>query len=283
MDFLTQSELRKHKRLINESNPYGEESYKTIGSMMTSSSRQNVYSTGEWSSSGPWTTYYNTWQDATSRTQGWNILTGDGYPNGTTQHKYANDGQSNEYRFVQFASGNRLGHRYKDRFEYDNQNGDYSGITLHVLPVRNTTDSNISRTLYVSRTGAGGSYGGHSTIQYNPNTSLYSTTTSGSWNVINNTSYTSESSYDTSMTVNVPANTTILIVNTSGWWYHTTYRYKDSNMFYNLNLFFSSANDLVCDLRMLATLAYGKVIGESQTSSNPWKWYNLCAERYGDR
>lgn len=289
MDFFTQAELRKHAGLIEEHEGLIaeaadiNESHKRIGSMMTSSSRQSVYSTGEWSSSGPWTTYYNTWQDANSRTQGWNMLMGDGYPNGTTQYKYVFDGQANEYRFVQYANGDRLGHTYKDRFEYDNSTGDYSGITLHVLPIRNTTNNQISRTIYTSRTGGGGTYGGHSTIQYNPNNVLYSNTSGGTWTVINNSNYTSESHYNQSMTVTVPANTTILLVNTSGWWYNTTYRFKDSNMFYGLNSFFLSDDSLICDLRMLHTLETGRVLGESITNSNPWKWYNLCAERYGDR
>ena len=259
------------------------DSHKTVGSIMSSSSRQNVYSTGEWSSSGPWTTYYNTWQDANSRTQGWNMLMGDGNPNGTTQNKFIDDGQANEHRELQYATQNRLGHYYKDRFEDDNANGNYSGITLHMIPVRNTTNAAISRTIYTSRTGSGNSYGGHSTLVYTPNASTYAAATTGNWSVINNASSTGESNYNQSMTVTIPANTTILLVNTSGWWYHTTHRFKDSNMFYGLDSFFKDDDSLVCDLKMLDTLATGRVKGETNASSNPHKWYNLCADLHGNR
>lgn len=190
-----------------------------VGSIVSSSSRQSVYSSGEWSSSAAWTTYYNTWQDANSRTQGFNMLMGDGMPEGTTHNKFVNDGQSNEHRKLEFATGNRLGHYYKDRFEYDNATGNYSGITLRCMPVRNTTDKAITRTIGASRTGSGSNYGGHSTLVWTPNTAEYETTDGGNWSVVNDTNSTGESNYNNAFTITIPANTTILIVNTSGWWY----------------------------------------------------------------
>ena len=70
---------------------------------------------------------------------------------------------------------------------------------------------------------------------------------------------------------------------TSGWWYHTTYDFKDSNMFYNLHDFFKEDNSLVCDLRMLDAMATIRMKGESYNSSNPWKLYPQCALKHGDR
>ena len=259
------------------------DSPRTIGSIMTSSSRDNVYSTGEWSSSGAMATYNNNWNNATSITQGWNFLMGDGYPDGTTQIKYVDDGQSNEYRRIKYSMQNRLGHRSKDRFEYDNSTGDYSGFTLHAMPVRNTTASSITRSIGGSRTGGGGNYGGHSTLVYTPNAATYAGATAGTWAVANNTSSTGEAHYNHTCDITIPAYTTIIIVQTSGWWYQTTYRFKDSNMFYNLDTFFPQSGDLVCDLRMLDTLATGRVQGETYQSSNPYKYYNLCALMHGDR
>jgi len=259
------------------------DAWNLVGSVVTSSSRQNVYSTGEWTSSGPWTTYYHNWHDANSRTQGWNMFMGDGYPNGTTQQKYSNDGQSNEHRLIEWAQENRMGFYYKDRFEYDNATGDYSGVTWRCMPIRNTTSSSITRSMSTSRTGAGGHHGGHSTIMYTPNSSGYSSVTGGSWNVVDSNSYTSESNYNQTFNISIPANTTVLVMNTSGWWNHTTYRFKDTNMFYNLDSLFSDDNSLVCDLRMLNTLSTVRIKGESSTSSNPWKIYPQCALIHGDR
>jgi hypothetical protein len=41
-----------------------DDSENIIGSVVTNSARQQVYSTGEWSGNGAWTTYYHSWQDA---------------------------------------------------------------------------------------------------------------------------------------------------------------------------------------------------------------------------
>ena len=260
-----------------------DDAHNLVGSIVSSSSRENVYSTGGWNSSGPWTTYYNTWQNANDRTQGWNMLMGDGYPQGTTQYKFINDSASNEHRQIEWATQNRMGFYYRDRYEHDNETGNYSGITLRCMPVRNTTSSSITRTISTSRTGSGDAYGGHSTIQWTPNAATYEGTTGGSWSVINSASSTGESNYSQNMSVTIPANTTVLLVNTSGWQYRTTYKFKDSNMFYNLDAFFTTDNSLVCDLRMLDALATVRVQGESYTDSNPHKVYNACALKHGDR
>ena len=260
-----------------------DDAHNIVGSVVTASSRQNVYSTGEWTSSGPWTTYYNNWQDANSRTQGWNMFMGDGYPHGVTQHKWSNDSASNEHRQIEWGNEKRMGFHYRDRFEYDNSTGEYSGCTWRCMPVRNTTSSSITRSVGTSRTGSGGSYGGHSTWMYTPTEGKYSTVESGTWSLLNSDNHTSESNYDQVMNVNIPANTTVLIMNISGWWYHTTYRFKDSNMFFNLHTFLKEDNSLVCDLRMLDTLSTIRIVGETQADSNPWKLYPQCALKHGDR
>jgi len=260
-----------------------EDAHNLVGSVVTSSSRENVYSTGQWSDNGPWTTYYNNWQDANSRTQGWNMFMGDGYPDNNTSFKYSNDSASNEHRQIEWGQEKRVGFYYRDRFEYENQTGQYSGSTWRCMPVRNTTSSSITRTIGSSRTGSGGNYGGHSTLMYTPGSAKYSEVTSGTWTIVDNTSHTSESNYNQTFSVSIPANTTVLLMNTSGWWYHTTYWFKDSNMFYNLDNFFTADKSLVCDLRMLDTLATIRLVGEMYNDSNPWKVYPQCALKHGDR
>tara|TARA_R110000803_G_scaffold204398_3_gene270385 strand:+ start:302 stop:1174 length:873 start_codon:yes stop_codon:yes gene_type:complete len=260
-----------------------DDAHNLVGSVVTSSSRQNIYSSGEWGSSGPWVAYYNNWQDANSRIQGWNMFMGDGYPSGTTNYKFSNDSNSNEHRLIEWGQEKRMGFYYRDRFEYENDTGEYSGCTWRCMPVRNTTSASITRSISTSRTGSGGSYGGHSTIIYTPNSGKYSEVTSGTWTIVNDTSHTSESNYNQTFNVTIPANTTVLIMNTSGWWYHTTYWFKDSNMFYNLHTFFTDDNSLVCDLRMLDAMATIRITGEGHTDSNPWKLYPQCALKHGDR
>ena len=260
-----------------------DDAHNLVGSVVTSSSRQNVYSSGEWADQGPWTTYYNNWQNEQSRTQGWNMFMGDGYPNGTNHYKWSNDSASNEHRIIEWGQEKRMGFFYRDRFEYDNATGQYSGCTWRCMPVRNTTSASITRSFSTSRSGSGGNYGGHATAMYTPGAGKYSEVASGTWTLVNTDNHTSESHYSQAISVTIPANTTVLLMNTSGWCYHTTYKFKDSNMFYNLNDFLPADKSLVCDLRMLDTLATIRIVGETNDASNPWKVYPQCALKHGDR
>lgn len=261
-----------------------DDAWNLVGSVVTSSSRQNIYGTGGWASESAWTAYYNNWQDANSRTQGWNMFMGDGYPNGTSQTKWSNDSASNEHRQIEWGNEKRMGFNYRSRFEYENITGNYSGCTWRCLPIRNTTSADITRDISVSRTGSGAAYGGHSTILYTPNSGKYSEVTSGTWTIVNSASNSSENHYNiTGVSITIPANTTVLLMNTSGWWYLTTYQFKDSNMFYDLQAFFPQSEDLVCDLRMLDAMATIRIEGETSSSSNPWKLYPQCALKHGDR
>ena len=261
-----------------------DDAWNLVGSVVTSSPRQNIYSTGEWGATGPWQAYYHNWQDAESRVQGWNMFMGDGKPQSSVGYKYANDGNDSEHRQIEWGQERRMGFYYKDRFQHDNDTGDYSGVTWRCMPVRNTTGASITRSISTSRSGGGGPYGGHATLMYTPNSGKkYSEVNSGTWTEENTTSSTSESNYNQSFNVTIPAYTTVLIMNTSGWWYHTTYDFKDSNMFYNLHDFFKEDNSLVCDLRMLDAMATIRMQGETVSSGNPWKLYPQCALKHGDR
>ena len=252
-----------------------------IGSVISNSARNNVYSTGEWSSSSAWTTYYNSWQDAASRTQGFNMFMGDGYPSGTTQIMYANDGENAMSRTVEYAHRQRIGNKDKDYFYYDNITSNYAGISLRCIPIRNTTNASISRTMNIMLSAYDSTYGGAAAQVYTPDTSVYSTATdAGTWTSLfsggsNNTTNNASGS------IVVPANTTVLLFMTSCHHYETTYRFKDTNFAYNLDTFFDG--DLVCDLRMLETLKTSKNNRNTNTAIYPCDLYTTCATVYGDR
>jgi hypothetical protein len=251
-----------------------------IGSVVSNSARANVYSTGEWSSSGPWTTYYHSWQDANSITQGWNMFMGDGYPNGTSQYMYMNDGENAMTRIKEFAWRNRLGNNYKDYFYYDNETGNYAGVTWRCIPVRNTTGAPITRTFTAYLSSRNADYGGCSIFCYTPDTSVYSTASSGTWtSVFSGGSDTSSAARSGSVTI--PANTTILLMTNSSHQYNTTYRFKDSNMPYGLDTFFGTG--IQCDMRMLEALSSVRDASAAYTNGQPWRIYPLCAANYGDR
>ena len=256
------------------------ESDTLIGSIVSNSSRDNVYSTGEWSSSGPWTTYYHSWQDANSIVQGWNMFMGDGYANGTSQPMYVNDGENAMTRAREFAWNNRLGNHRKDYLHYDNVTNQYGGVTWRCIPVRNTTDTPITRTFNAYLSSYDTAYGGCSIFYYTPDTSVYSTTTSGTWTqVFSGGSNTPSTTRGGSVTI--PANTTILLFTNSVHKYETTYRFKDSNMPYGLDTFFGTG--IQCDMRMLEAIATVRDTSAAQTDGQPWRVYPLCAANYGDR
>ena len=111
------------------------------GTMVTTSAQGNSYSTGDWTSSGPWTTYRHDqfFVDTTSSTQGFNMLLGDGFPNATsTQTTYAGNQGYEDQRLIQYATGNRGGWSYKEYYYQDN-NTSYGGLSWRVLPIRNTS------------------------------------------------------------------------------------------------------------------------------------------------
>lgn len=253
-----------------------------IGSVITNSSRQNGYSTGEWSGSGPWTTYYHSWQDANSKTQGFNMFMGDGYPNGESHVMYTNDGDSNAMnRVKEYAHGKRMGNIHKNYYYYDNITSNYSGVSWRCTPIRNTTNTSITRTFSQYVSGVDTSYGGTGIVTYTPNTSVYSTTTAGTWQDLF-VDGANSASYSQNVSVVVPANTTVLLFTNSIHRYETSYRFKDTNMLYNLPTSFGTG--LVCDLRMLETLATANIGSEStHNTAHPWKLWPAAAALYGDR
>lgn len=257
-----------------------DDSVNIIGSVISNSARNNVYSTGEWSSTGPWTTYYHSWQDANSITQGFNMFMGDGHPDGTSQFMYVNDGENAMTRNREYAHGYRLGNMYKDYFYYDNITSNYGGVSWRCTPVRNTTGAQITRTLNTYLSAVDSTYGGSAIAVYTPNSNTYATTTGGAWTTPwSGGSGTNAATYNGSITI--PANTTVLVFTTSCHRYNTTYRFKDSNMLYNLATFFDG--DLLCDLRMLETVATARLEGATYTNAVPHKLYTVCAALQGDR
>ena len=258
-------------------NPYSEGANQ-YGCLMSSVPRDSAYA--PFSSLGPYTTYYNYQSDATSILQAWHMATGDGYPDGTTQYDYSGADTSFTHRRITWGTNNRLGVMGKQQGYYFNDTN-YEGITFNLLPVRNTTSTDITRTVYWGFSGCWSTgYDGSSVAQYTPNTSTYNSATGGTWT--NLYTYQTSSPYaNTSFSVTFPANTTTILMGKATWYYYTTYQFYDSNCWYNVPSVLDGAS-LICDLRMLQTLAYGK-FGGSYYGNNAYLAYNLCGSLYGNR
>jgi len=263
------------------------ESAYNIGTVSTHTDRQNIYSTGEWTSSSSWTTYsnYQIHQD-NSAIQFWNMLLGDGYSNAsaTTERMQGGDSEHEMSRRVQFASGNRVGYR-RDILRWDNVQ-DYAGHTFRVLPIRNTNSGSVSVAVsgIVSNYWSSG-YEGAVLASFVPNAGKYSAVTSVTGTSIANITSNNTRAKDLTGSVTIPGGTTALVALTSTDWYETTYRYKDCNHFFKLHETFTGTNGVICDMRMLSHLARGRpylsYTGALATNLAPL--WTTCATQYGDR
>ena len=250
------------------------------GSVMTASARGNIYSTGEWTSSGPNSTYQNATAAGTNATythMSWNMFLSDGYPNGTTDIMFANDCMGLESRKKSYANNQRLGVNQRELFYYDN-NTSYGGVSWHVMPVRNTTNASITKSLSFQYSSYD-TYNGAALGYYTPNAATYAATTGGTWT--QPFTQTSQTINNAVSSIVIPAYTTVLVMLVTSHNYQTTYRFKESSMFYNLSTFFSSG--LVCDLQMLEALAKLRSPNSTYQTSYPHEMYTGCAAVYGNR
>lgn len=255
-----------------------------VGSVVSHTDRQNIYSTGEWSSSGPWTTYYAYQSHTDNNTiQFINMFLGDGMAtSGTSEQQYIGDFEGGLSRQLQFANGNRLGYA-RDLFHYDNVQGS-AGHSMRIMPVRNTSSAAISVNFnsYISDYWSDG-YEGAQLFILAPNAGLYSAVTSVTGTSLA-TSQTTTSNSNLTGSFSVPANTTVLVCLVSTDRYVTTYRFKDTNYFTGLNTTFTNAS-IICDMRMLSSLYQSRfnMAYAGAASSIIKKIWTDTALNYGDR
>lgn len=258
-----------------------------VGTLVTHTDRQQIYSTGEWTSSGPWTTFYNYQIHADNHAiQFWNMVTGDGFGaySSTTNYMMGADSENELPRRIQFANGNRVGHA-RDVMHWDN-NTDYAGHTWRVLPIRNTNAGSVTVSISgtVSNYWSSG-YEGGQIAYFVPNAGPYSEVNSVTGISVANVTSSNARLKDLSGSVTIPGNTTVLVCLTSTDCYQTTYRFKDTNYFTKLNEVFTGANGVICDMRMLSNLVRGKInlpYTGSLATTLPALWTS-CANAYGDR
>lgn len=264
--------------------PLAPEGRGIVGSITSSTQRSNIYSTPEWGTTGPSGSNFtnNALHQDPNMIQFMNMLLGDGLGNGGTSNGFIGDTEGALNRQLRFANGNRLGAR-RDQFYYDNATSN-SGHTWQVMPIRNTSNAGISVALagYTSDYWSAG-YEGSQLLVIAPNTSAYSTVTSVTGTSLSTTSNSTEQNNLTG-NFTVPANTTVLAVLACTHSYQTTYRFKDTNYFYNLSTTFTSSS-IICDMRMLSSL-YISRFNLSPTASGLTelaKLWTVTATNFGDR
>jgi len=255
-----------------------------VGSLISHTDRNNTYSTGEWASSGPWTTFYS-YQAHTDNNliQFINMAFGDGMGNaGTSEQQFIGDFEGGLSRQLQFANGNRLGYA-RDIFHYDNDTSN-AGHSMRIMPVRNTSSAAISVSFssYVSDYWSAG-YEGAQLFVLAPNSGLYSGVT-GVTGTSLASSQTTTSNSSLTGSFSIPANTTVLVCLISTDRYVTTYRFKDTNYFTALNTTFTNSS-IICDMRMLSSLYQSRfnMTYAGSASAIIKKIWNDTALNYGDR
>ena len=259
----------------------------SIGFLYSSSARQNVYSTGNWSSSGPNSTYYNNLQDASARLQAVNMALGDGRPaeTGASQQFYVGDDGEQKHREIMFAPNKRLGHKDSSRYYYNNSStgNDYAGITVSLMPIRNSSSTAVNVTMDTNVSCGNNNYGGCGMAVYTPAPGVYSLAgaAAGAWTSLW-TYVTQTDNYTKTQAVTVPANSTVIVMLTSAHRYRTTYRYFDTHYYRNLDTTFSDAA-IQCDLRMLYTLQMGRRPSATYNTDTTQELWTSCADLFGDR
>lgn len=262
---------------------------KFIGTMVTTTGRQHGYSTGQWTSSGPNSTYQSQNAFSSHPEETWNMLLGDGYPHTANDKPYVNNTRGDSYRELQYAYGNRVGHFYKDYYHQQNQTS-YSGLTFRALPIRNTGSSDVTVVLYPRYSMYNDSYSGAALGVYTPTNSsgtAYSTVTGGAWSSLWSNTGNSANSAAGAQNCTVPAGKTVIVVLVSAHAYQTTYRFVDTNNFYSLDTTFSDSN-IVCDARMLFALHTARAgrnsaVNATNSLAYPYILWTECARLYGDR
>lgn len=270
--------------------PTHDNSDEIIGSLVTTTGRGHGYSNGRWTTSGPNSTYQSHNAFSSHSDETWNMLMGDGHPNSSgTDRRYVNNTRGDVLKEVDFAYGNRIGDYFKDFYHQNNQTS-YSGITFRALPIRNTSGASINISVYAYGSAYADSYSGTALAYYTPTYSSgtnYANVTGGSWTALANSSSSSTAYNYGANTVAVPAGTTVIVVLVSGHSYQTSYRFVDTNTFYNLDTTFSSSS-IICDVRMLYTMQQARAgsgtgTAASNSAAYPYRVYQLAAELYGDR
>jgi hypothetical protein len=274
---------------ITESSLLPEDNDLMIGAIFTTSMRENFYSTGTWSTSGPNSTYYNSLSDASAIQQCWNMAFADGKPkasgvtNSTGDITYSNN-DDGEARTKLFAHNRRLGWVAK-QWERDYNQTSYSGITISILPIRNKGSSAVDVSLKRGFTSQS-NYSGSGIVSYRPTYSSgtnYANATGGAWTTHN--SYTSNTSYagsNNTNTINIPAGQTVLVMMTSSHIYHTTDFMHDIHVYAELQTAFTHT-DIQCDMRMLEALHTCRQPAADYNTQTPYEMYTSCATCYGDR
>jgi len=209
----------------------------------------------------------------------------------TNAAKYGRNRSSNAHRKVMFAENSVLG--VDELTTYINRNASYAPVNVKLLPIRNTSGSDVTILIYYAYHCYGGTYNGANVFYVTPGNS--SGTAYSTVNSVTYTSVTSDTNYRSSWgapqagaaAINVPAGKTIIAGITDTTYVWGNYEGPSYSMFDRLNDTFGNTN-IQCDLRMIQTMRFANYYQMGWTSAGwasgqAYRLWNMCGTLYGDR
>lgn len=210
----------------------------------------------------------------------------------TNYSAFGQQGNNISNRGLIFAKHDDIGLSTTQQFAGRATSG-YNPIGVVAMFIRNPTGSDVTRTVNNTKSNYWESgYEGGSAWVYTPNSTAYSTTTGGTWqNVQSRTS--SNSQYNETYSITVPAGKTVILISLASGWYHGSWSYYTEhsvvNKIYNLNTTLFDGT-LESDMRMTQTFHQAHMGGYTghPTVANPsadwaWSYYKRTADFFGDR
>jgi hypothetical protein len=265
----------------------GKEGY-SVGALYNVWDRASGYPVS--SSSGPWTTYYSylSGNGDTSLIQAMCLLSGYGLGTSHSTHDGFSGSDAQPGPQILWARHDNIvgtDRSYQAAYNGSYNNGGYCPNSFLAIPVRNTTGSSLNKTLYWDFA-AGWVYGheGSGAVVITPNATTYNSVTNTSHSYVYQ--YTGGNTpNNSSMTVTIPANTTVIILLSASMYKWTSSNggetFVDINKIYNLSTLIDGSST-ICDLRMLATLNSSKW-NLGYTTANFANIWTACARDYGNR
>ena len=273
-------------------NPTEAEASQTIVSYSGINPRY-YHQTYDWNSTHPytghsWHAYDSDWRTIEGK---WRIPHGTGFNryNSTGMH-HGNGAYS---RRTHYATKNTIGAYHMQTMSGRGGN-DYQGHCVNIMFVRNTTNSDITKTVYGYYTNYwNNGYEGAAYHVYTPNHTAYSQVTrqNGSWSTPWNTSSGGGNHSSWNANTLFPANKTVALMfcNTLSYWTNFTYhtQVRNANYFSHLDSIFDGTGQLVCDLQMSQVYSQARIPEFQNENYNNnesfFRFYNKCGAIFGDR
>lgn len=222
----------------------------------------------------------------------WRIPRGIGFHNYGNTNSWATGNNVKGIR-THYAGKSSVGLKHMQTL-HGRGTSNYMPIIVNIMFVRNTTDTDITKTVnwYYTNYWSQG-YEGAALHVYKPTEMNYTDVTrnSGNWTTAWNTSSGGGQYSHDSASISFPANrtTALMLVCTASYWTNSSYwtHSRMANHFSHLDQLFDGTGQLTCDLQMSQTYKQATITEHQSENYNNgesfFRFYNKCGELFGNR